>query len=147
MVEVRNEQNFIRVNAARVRRLAEFVLRREKAGRPGLAIRICGDACIRRYHRDFMNDDTATDVLAFQGGEAFDKKAAAHLGDVLVSAETALKRAPEFGCDGGEELERYIVHGILHLLGFKDKNSSAARRMRAKQEEYLAAFRRAKKSS
>ncbi len=62
------------------------------------------------------------------------------LGDVIVSADTAAVCAAVLKVSPEAELELYLVHGILHLLGFTDKKKKDAARMKKLQEEILKAY-------
>ena len=126
-----NEQEYVRISAARIKKLIATVLKGERAGAKGVSVLLTDDRRIRRYHKVYMGIDTATDSIAFSAGDP------GYLGDVIVSGETALRRAPEFGVTPKNELERYAVHGVLHLLGYRDKASKDHKRMHARQEKYL----------
>jgi probable rRNA maturation factor len=76
-------------------------------------------------HRQFMGLSGPTDVITFQHGEIF------------VNAEEARRNARRFQNSLGQELQLYIVHGLLHLHGFDDKSSAAARKMNAAQARIL----------
>lgn len=60
-------------------------------------------------------------------------------GEIFVSAEMARDQARRFGSSLGQELQLYIVHGLLHLHGFDDRNEVEARRMARIQQKILAA--------
>ncbi len=133
-IEVVNEQAFVRVSKTRVERLVRSVLRGEDAGGKGVTLLFTDDRRIRRYHRVHMGLDSATDVISFGAGEP------AYLGDVVVSAQTAKRRAAEFGVSARNEMERYAVHGVLHLLGYRDKGARDYKKMHGRQEKYLKKF-------
>lgn len=108
-----------------------------------LSIIICDDQEIRRLNNMYRSKDTPTDVLAFgqlydgdpvPGEEANDKSGKC-LGDIVISAETCLRNARRFHVPFQEEMERLLVHGILHLLGMDhdERDSSMIR----KQEQLL----------
>lgn len=88
-------------------------------------VSIVSDEAIAAVHGKFLDDPTPTDVITFDHGE------------ILVSAETAAARAPEFGHSTDRELALYVVHGLLHLAGFGDKSEGEFERMRKMQEEVL----------
>jgi probable rRNA maturation factor len=77
-------------------------------------------------HKKFLNQPGATDVITFQHGEIF------------VSVPTAQRQARQFETSLREEIQLYIVHGLLHLLGFDDRTRAGARRMRAAESAVLA---------
>jgi probable rRNA maturation factor len=77
-------------------------------------------------HGRFMNEAGPTDVISFQHGEIF------------ISAEMAKRNARRFGNSLAHELRLYIVHGLLHLHGFDDRDAAGARAMAAQQQRILA---------
>ena len=77
-----------------------------------LSVLFCGDARMRRLNRDFRRQDKTTDVLAFPAAEG------ALLGDIVVSVPYAVRQARRRGEPRAREIERLLVHGYLHLLGF-----------------------------
>ncbi len=135
-MEVLNRQKLIRVDSRRVSRLVEFVLKREKSWPRGVAVLVTDDKGIRAYHREYLGKDTATDVISFGLGEK------EHLGDVVVSAETARRECGRYGATARQEFERYVVHGVLHLLGYDDHKAKDYKEMHGRQEKYLKAFGR-----
>lgn len=83
------------------------------------------DAAIARVHADFLDDPTPTDVITFDHGE------------ILISTDTAVRQAAEFGEKPERETALYLVHGLLHLNGHEDHTDSGAAGMRRLQEEIL----------
>lgn len=95
---------------------------------------VTDDKGIRDYHRDYMGDDTPTDVISFALGEK------AYLGDIVVSAETARRECARYGVRARGEFERYVVHGVLHLLGYDDVKKKDCAEMHRRQERHLKEF-------
>lgn len=85
---------------------------RSPEGKVELSVLFCGDARMRRLNRDFRRQDKTTDVLAFPAAEG------ALLGDIVVSVPYAARQARRRGEPRAREIERLLVHGYLHLLGF-----------------------------
>ena len=81
-------------------------------------------------HQRFLNDPSATDVMAFP----YDDDCC---GELLVNVEMALRRAPEFPHGPVHELLLYVVHGTLHLLGFDDHQPRDIENMRAAEQNIL----------
>ncbi len=103
-----------------------------------LSIALVGDAAIRRLNRDWRSKDTATDVLSFPAGEMpVGTPGPRQLGDVIVSMDTAARQAKEYRRTLGQELSRYLVHGILHLLGHDHQKPAQTRKMAALEERLL----------
>jgi probable rRNA maturation factor len=122
-----NRQRRVRVNLGWLRRFAWLALARcvEQSADGRFALRqrgevdvvLVSDRVIARLHQEFMGIAGATDVITFEHGE------------VVISAETARSRAPEFGHSTEAEVALYIVHGLLHLNGFDDIAPHDAARM------------------
>lgn len=86
------------------------------------------DARIRVLNRTWRNLDKSTDVLSWpQEDEGF---ASVHLGDVVISLETAVRQANARGWGLNEEVALLLVHGLLHLLGHEEETWSGASAMR-----------------
>jgi len=79
------------------------------------SVRFTGDREIRRFNRRFRNKDSVTDVLSFPGEETVEGR---HLGDVLISVPAARRQARQAGHPVVQELQRLLLHGLLHCLGY-----------------------------
>lgn len=119
-------------------RKAEIVL--EGLGLSGreLSILLTGDAGIRRLNRAYRRRDRPTDVLSFSLREGRFGDVSSALGDVVISLETARRQARENGVTLHQEVDRLLVHGILHLAGYDHEVSAREeRRMKRKEREML----------
>jgi probable rRNA maturation factor len=111
-----------------------------------LSLTLAGDAEIRRLNRDYRGKDRPTDVLSFSLSEGEFGEVSRSLGDVVISLETAARQASENGLTLAEEVERLLVHGILHLAGFDHEVSPREeRRMRRKEREMRGLLRPARR--
>jgi probable rRNA maturation factor len=108
-----------------------------------LSVVLADDATVRTLNRDYRATDAATDVLSFAQleGDAFARPdgAADHLGDVIISVETARRQADEYGQTLDDEVSHLLVHGILHLLGYDHELPQDAVLMRAHEDAVLGA--------
>lgn len=93
----------------------------------------CNDAYLHKLNMDFLKHDTLTDIITFP----YDGKGCIS-GDVFISVERVKENAQIFDVDFNEELNRVMVHGMLHLFGYGDKNEEEAEIMRAKENLYLS---------
>jgi probable rRNA maturation factor len=98
-----------------------------------VSILLVGDRRIRSLNREWRGVDEATDVLSFPLSDP--PGIGPLLGDVVMSVETAARRAREERRPVGRELERYLAHGLLHLLGFDHERPEDASRMADKEAE------------
>lgn len=96
--------------------------------------------CSSEYHidinRQYLGHDYHTDVITFDYSDLEGRKVVS--GDIFIDPETVADNADLLGTNPEEEQLRVIIHGILHLCGYKDKSDSEAAQMRAKEDFYLA---------
>ena len=93
---------------------------------------LCNDEYLLKKNIQFLNHNTLTDVITFDYSE---KKIIS--GDILISTERVVENAKIFNVNYLTELHRVMVHGLLHLLGYKDKIEKDADTMREKENYYL----------
>ena len=130
---VSDRQSLVRLPRRKLERAvrAALALKPRRAG--PLSVALVADRAIRRLHRDHSGLDTPTDVLSFP----LDGSPGGMLGEVVASAETARREARSRGHAPGDELLLYVVHGVLHLLGFDDHAPAARKKMRAAERAAL----------
>jgi len=121
------------------RRLAVFVLKSERVSNARISIQLVDDGLMKKYNADFKKKRGTTDVLSFDflGPGARRNFVFA---DVAVSAETAYRRAAELDLSPFEEMFRYAIHGLLHLLDYDDLRPAQRRLMWGRQETLLRKF-------
>lgn len=110
-----------------------------------LSISIVGDRTIRRLNRDYLGKDRPTNVISFSMREGdFGEVNPDVLGDVVVSADTALREAEEGDTTFFRRLVFLTLHGILHLAGFDHERSGEveAARMENRERELFALLER-----
>lgn len=147
IIEVQNLQKQIPLRPSRITHLVRNVLVREGVQTAVLSIAVVTDGRIRALNKTFLRRDRTTDVLAFDFKEDTPARACrntagrtTHLeGEIVVSATTAVKNAKRYGVPSYSELMLYVIHGLLHLLGYDDHASRDRGRMRRKERELMAA--------
>lgn len=96
--------------------------------------------CSSDYHlginRQYLGHDYHTDVITFDYSDLEGRRVVS--GDIFIDPETVADNADLLGTDPAEEQLRVIIHGILHLCGYKDKSDAEAAQMRQKENFYLA---------
>jgi probable rRNA maturation factor len=80
-----------------------------------VSILFCGDSRMRGLNRRYRGKDRSTDVLAFPPDTRPDRP---FLGDIVVSVPFAQRQARRRGEPASREIDRLLVHGFLHLLGY-----------------------------
>lgn len=95
----------------------------------------CDDDYLLEKNIRFLNHNTLTDVITFDYCEGNSVS-----GDIFISIERVKENSEVFKVDFLTELNRVIVHGLLHLLGYKDKTERESNLMRKKENYYLSKY-------
>lgn len=94
----------------------------------------CSDEYLYQMNIDYLNHDTYTDIITFDNSEE-DKQIE---GDVFISIDRVKDNAASIESSFEDELDRVIIHGVLHLMGLKDKTPEEEKEMREKEEACLS---------
>ncbi len=126
------------INPAAIRTAVRKISRRERLLHGNISVVFVSDPVIKKLNRRFLKKKYATDVLAFDySAEIPPRKGKGVYGEVIISADRAAAQAKVYGTTLKHELTLYVVHGILHLLGFDDHAAKDIRRMRRKENELM----------
>lgn len=92
----------------------------------------CDDEYLLKLNVEFLDHDTLTDIISFDYtlGKLIN-------GDIYISVERVAENANDFNVDFPAELNRVMVHGILHYCGYKDKTEKEKAMMRSKENYYI----------
>jgi probable rRNA maturation factor len=134
--EINNDQASLAVDEERLRRAVENVLAAGGVAAGEVSVAIVDDPTMHRLNAQFLNHDYPTDVLSF----LLDRDGDRLEGEIIASADTAIRNAKEFGWPPADELLLYVIHGTLHLIGFDDSTDALQGVMRAAEAEHLARF-------
>ena len=96
----------------------------------------CSDNYLHRMNVEYLNHDTLTDVITFDNSDDADILE----GDIFISVERVRDNAKDLGVSFRDELHRVMIHGVLHLLGYHDKDLLSQTAMR-KKENYCLSLR------
>ncbi|MCB9360368.1 MAG: rRNA maturation RNase YbeY [Flavobacteriales bacterium] len=97
-----------------------------------LSFVFCDDNYLHKINLEYLNHDTYTDIITFDYTEAN-----IIAGDIFISIDRVKENAKTFNTLFENELSRVIIHGVLHLMGYKDKTQEESSLMRAKEDFYL----------
>lgn len=92
----------------------------------------CSDEQLLEINKEFLNHDYYTDIITFDYSETDVAS-----GDLFISIERIKDNAKTLKTSYQEELHRVIIHGVLHLLGYKDKTEEESENMRKLEDECL----------
>lgn len=97
----------------------------------------CSDAFLGDMNKEYLKHNTLTDIITFNynAGNTIS-------GDIFISIERVEENATKFDSAFYPELQRVMIHGILHLIGYNDKNPSDEKQMRQKENESLVLLER-----
>ena len=98
-----------------------------------LNIIFCSDNYILGINQQYLGHDYFTDIITFDYCEG-DKLS----GDLFISVDSVRENAIEYGQTFERELERVMVHGVLHLIGYDDHTKAQQKIMRSKEDYYLS---------
>ncbi|MCX2432060.1 rRNA maturation RNase YbeY [Pedobacter sp. GR22-10] len=94
----------------------------------------CSDEYLLGINQQYLNHDTYTDIITFDNSE--EEKLI--ISDIFISIERVKENAKTFKTNDFDEVCRIMIHGTLHLLGYKDKGKAAKTLMTQKEDEYLS---------
>ena len=97
----------------------------------------CSDEYLYQMNVDYLNHDTYTDIITFDNSE----KNGELEGDIFISVDRVRENAKTLKVEEGTEFTRVLAHGLLHLMGHKDKTKEEASLMRSKEEEAIELYR------
>jgi probable rRNA maturation factor len=103
-----------------------------------LSVVFCSDEYLLDMNRRFLQHDYYTDILTFDLSEGGGNV----IGELYISIDRVRENARGLGVSAKEELQRVIIHGALHLCGYKDKLKKQQLLMRQKEERYLQLLRK-----
>ena len=136
-IAISGRTSTVRISHKRLRGLIEFVAQAEGQPVAAIDLAVADDAEMEALNRAYLRRAGTTDVLSF------DLSDAGHVGlvaQIVVCGDLAARQARLRGHSAARELMLYVVHGLLHLMGYDDTTARGAARMHAREDELLAAF-------
>ena len=120
-----------RVNRSELASLANLVLEAEEARGPWeVTVALVDDVRLQGLHRQFMGIDEPTDIMTFP---ATADGSGVQGGELVISADHARTQAGAWGYTPSDEVRFLVVHGVLHLLGWRDESDDDRQRMLDRQ--------------
>jgi probable rRNA maturation factor len=138
IVYIENLQKDLSINVNQVERLACQVVDYEGLSFDEVSIQFVDTQQICSLHEEYFDDPTTTDCISFpMDHEDSDFDHHKVLGDVIICPKTAIDYAQTHKNDTYEEVTLYIIHGLLHLMGYKDLEDSDIKKMRLAEERHM----------
>lgn len=126
--------SFVLKQKGEVRKWIKDTIAREGQKCGDISFIFCSDEYLLDLNIQYLNHDTFTDIITFDNSE----EDGLIEGDIFISIDRIRENAAQFKTSERDELHRVIIHGILHLLGYKDKGKEHKSKMTEKENEYLA---------
>jgi len=144
LIQLRDDVRDPEINVRRLKSTGQKLLSAAGRGTAELSLLLTTDAHIRELNRAHRGQDKATDVLSFPGADPSTRVARSgqaiserFLGDVVISVDTARRQAADYDAPLQNEINRLLIHGLLHVLGH-DHHESAERDAMEAEERRLA---------
>lgn len=135
-IDFANRQSRHPVEAQRLVAAVRLILERAGIQAGSVSLAIVDDATIHQLNRRYLQHDYPTDVLSF----LLNSSPGRVDGEVIVSADTAAEAGMRYGWRLDDEVLLYVIHGILHLVGYDDQTSADSTAMREQERYYLSCF-------
>jgi len=134
-IEIINHQKIKRINLKSLKSYIKKIFTLLNIPSKRVSFLLCDNTCIKKLNKKYLKKITPTDVIAFPLGDNLDP---GYLGEVVVSVQKAVESSASFKHSWQTELLLYLIHGVLHLVGYDDKTIKNSKLMNKKQEVVLA---------
>ena len=111
------------------------VINKEEKAIKEVSFSFCNDKELLKVNQEFLSHDNLTDIITFDYSDS-----SGIIGEILISTERVKDNALDFDQPFDVELRRVMVHGILHLCGYKDKSDDDKILMTKKEDFYLSRY-------
>ncbi|QDU81340.1 Endoribonuclease YbeY [Polystyrenella longa] len=144
-LDIANQQELLPVNESELEKVVHLLLNEEQVAAAEISLVLVDNPTLRELNIQYLNHDYDTDVLSFlleeEQLEVLDsprRGAGKRIeGELIISTEMAIERAPEYKWSAENEFILYLIHGILHLLGYDDLTDEERMLMREREQAVL----------
>ena len=135
-IYVINSQDALKISKPQVKKIVNTVLRLEDKQYDEVTIHFIDPIRICELHGEFFNDHSLTDCISFPMDDET-QEGYRVLGEIFVCPQTAINYSLKHHRDPYQETTLYIVHGLLHLLGYDDLDKNKKRQMRTAEKRHM----------
>lgn len=133
MISFNYEIDFELENSEEVKSWISKVILEENCNEGDINYIFCSDEYLHKINVEFLNHDTLTDIISFDYSVGKELH-----GDIYISVDRVTENTSDYGTEFNDEIDRVIIHGILHYCGYKDKTNDDKILMRSKEDYYLS---------
>ena len=126
--------NVLKPNVAKINRIIKTVYENENVYDSNLSIIFTNDELVSSLKKSFFKINELTDVIAFRLNDYSEKMVE---GEVYISVERVFYNAKKYNEKKTNEISRVLIHGILHLLNYKDNEKESKDLMTSKENHYM----------
>lgn len=126
-------KTFKLVKSATIKKWIDTIIKKEKRKLGEIHYVFVSDEDLLKMNKQFLKHNTYTDIITFDYSEGKSIN-----GDIFISIDRVKENASKFKADFNDELHRVLIHGVLHLCGYKDKTKKDALLMRKMEENSLS---------
>jgi len=126
--------HFVLKQKKKIRKWIDLTIKSESKITDEINYIFCNDAYLLSLNLKYLQHNTFTDIITFNNAEIPD----IIQGDIFISIDRVKENAKQYGVSFVNELNRVIIHGILHLCGYMDKTDEEIKVMRQKEDYYLS---------
>lgn len=113
----------------------QFIINKEDFNLNHINFIFCSDTCLHSINIEYLNHDTLTDIITFDYSEGNTLE-----GEIYISIDRVKDNAEELGIEFESELRRVMAHGVLHMMGYGDKNKEEKSIMRLKEDSCISLY-------
>ena len=121
-------------NENQIKTIIETVIKNEGVSKASISIVFSDDNLINKLKKDFFKIDEYSDVVAFRLNDYINRNVE---GEVYISVQRVFENAKNYNEKRSKEISRVLIHGVLHLLNYKDKSKKEKIFMTKKENQYL----------
>ncbi|TFH01150.1 MAG: rRNA maturation RNase YbeY [Calditrichales bacterium] len=132
-IHLHNETELTDDNQNAIVNLAEWICSELRLPILSVDLIFVDDDTLRSMHASFLQDETFTDVMTFNLGEADQIE-----GEIYISPDRAAENAKTYGVSLSNELFRLVIHACLHLAGYDDKSDDLRAVMKEREDYFLS---------
>ncbi len=132
MITVFNNYKKKKIDKSEIVSLVKFVLKGEKSLQKNINVVFVDDEYITQLNKQYLNHNRTTDVISFPLND--DDKIE---GEIYINIEQTKRQAKEYKVRISEELNRLLIHGTLHLIGYTDTTQRTKKKMSLLEDMYL----------
>ncbi|MEP7163099.1 MAG: rRNA maturation RNase YbeY [Ferruginibacter sp.] len=121
----------------RLKTFIASIFKKEKKDANTISYIFCSDVYLLNINRQFLKHDYYTDIITFN---LTNSSADPTIAEIYISIDRVKDNARIQGVHIRQELHRVIIHGVLHLCGFKDKSALQKKIMRSQEDNYLRSY-------